>query len=160
MRTINKPTESNLGGVVKVYAIRKEDVVWIGTDSFLLSTADNVRLIYCTPETVSFSEEQGNRDGNDYFDMLLQGFVPGDSDTVREAIMEMAGRKYLVLFEDGNGLYKLAGTLNYHLVFSSSFSTGANTSDRRGHTITFRGKATTKAIFINTPIAWVDEGSV
>lgn len=159
MNTINKPATDNLGGVVKLYAIRRQDVATIGTNSFTVTSTDDVLLIYCTPGTLSFNEEQSSENGNNFFNVQIAGFVPGDSETVRTRMMELAGRKYLVLFQDGNGNYKLAGNLSQQLRFSSALATGADTADRAGHTIRFAGRVTTKSIFINTPITWIAEGS-
>lgn len=151
MKTISKPGD-NLGGLLKMWAIPRSVVSVSGRTVYIVSSAD-VYEIYCTPDSMSMQETPELSNAGTHYNVKIAGFIPRDSDTVRTAMEEMQQRPYAVLFQDGNGEYKLAGGTHEPLRFSAALSTGRETGEAAGHLILFSGPVSNRAVFVDNPFA-------
>jgi hypothetical protein len=149
MNTINKPAE-NMGGLIKIWAI-PSGVFSVSGKKVTFTSTTGIYEIYCSPDSQQHKEPPEREDAGLIYNTEITGFSPGGSEEAREAFAEMDGRKYVAVFIDGNGEYRLAGGIFSPLRFYASFSTGRNTADRAGHEILFTGKTFEKAIFIDNP---------
>jgi hypothetical protein len=151
MKTISKPGD-NLGGLIKLWAIPKAVVSVLGRTVSVSSSAD-VYEIYCTPGSMSLAEPHQRDERGVHYNAEFLGFVPRDSETVRNAIEDMETKPYAVLFQDGNGEFKLSGSNTEPLRFSAVLTTGIDTQERAGYQIRFAGTTTRRAVFVNNPFA-------
>jgi hypothetical protein len=149
MKTITKPGD-NLGGLLKIWAV-PTSVYSISGKAVTFSSTDDIYEIYCTPESMLFSEQSEQTGAGTLFNTLVSGFIPKDSEEVLAAKNDMARKPYIVIFIDGNGNYKAAGTANEPLRLADNLSSGQQVSDSAGNQIEFSGKTLTRAVFINNP---------
>lgn len=149
MKTITKPGD-NLGGVVKLWAIPRSVVSVSGSTVTMTSTAD-VWQLYITPETGMFTEEPERSDAGVAYNPRIDAFIPRDSDDVRTAATTLEAGRWAVIFEDGNGAFRIAGSDGVGLRCMGVPGTGRITSDRAGYQISFSGKNITRAKYVNNP---------
>jgi len=149
MNTINKPLE-NMGGLIKIWAV-PSGTFSVNEKTVTFSSTTGIYEIYCSPDSQQHSEPPERTDAGLVYNTEVSGFSPGDSEEAREAFTNMDGRKFVAVFIDGNGNYRLAGGIFSPLRFYASFSTGRNTADRAGHEILFTGLTLEKALAINNP---------
>lgn len=149
MKTINKPGD-NLGGLLKIWAVPASVFSVSGTTVSFSATAD-IYEIYCTPESMEFDEPSERTVAGTHYNTQVSGFIPRDSSDVLEAMNDMERKPYVLIFKDGNGNFKLAGTASEPLYIDSSLNSGRQVSDRAGYSISFVGKTISRAVFIDDP---------
>ena len=150
MKTINKQTE-NMGGVLRLWAIPKSDIAVSGNVVTILSYANMVD-IYMKEDSASFSEDLSKSFAGSIYKVELSAVVPCDNADTLKLIAQMERIcKYLVIYIDGNGAYKLAGTTSVPLRFSAKANTSASAAGLNHYAITFAGQQLKRAIFIDNP---------
>jgi len=149
MKTINKP-ENNMGGLIKIWAI-PYNTFSISGKTVTFSSTENIYQIYCSPESMDFNEPLQREVSGIHYNTVINGFTPKDSEELQVAIEYLEPRKWVVIYIDGNGSYKLAGTVTEPLRLTSNLNSGKNTSDRAGCEITFAGTTLARAKFIDNP---------
>ncbi|MCY1720181.1 hypothetical protein OU798_07495 [Prolixibacteraceae bacterium Z1-6] len=149
MKTINKPGD-NLGGLTKLWAVPKEVYSRNGT-SVSISDTTNVYEIYCTPESMEFNEPQQQSDAGKYYKTVVSGFSPGDTESNLTSIEYIERRKWVILFKDGNGKLKAAGSSSQPLSVHPERNSGRDTTGRAGYTFSFVGETTERAQFVDNP---------
>jgi hypothetical protein len=151
MKTINKPSD-NMGGLLKIWAVRPSDIATESNSSITFSSTDNIYEMYCTSGTMSFSEPHNKSNAGILYSPSLKAVVPKDTDDTLKYISEMERiSRFVVIYLDGNGNYKKVGTGKVPVRFSGSLSSGVDTTDRNGFNISFSGKCTKRATHIQNP---------
>ncbi len=138
-----------MGGVIRIWAIPPSDYSIAGKTMTILSDAYMVE-IYIQEDSGSFVEEDIPGSA---FKTEIVGRVPCDHPDSQAIIAQMERvLKYNVIFQDGNGNFKLAGTRSVPLRFSAKMTTGSTTASLNHYAITFVAKViTTRAVFIDDP---------
>jgi hypothetical protein len=149
MKQLNKPGD-NLGGLLKIWAI-PFGVFTISGSTVNISNHTNTWEIYCSPDSMEFTESTEVTSAGIHYNTVISGFIPQDNATLQEAIEYMEPRKWGVIFIDGNGNYKLAGNQTDPLRFTAEINTGKDTASLAGCSIRFSGKTKTRAMFVNKP---------
>ncbi len=149
MKKINKPGD-NLGGLLKLWAVPVSDCYVDASGIHIIGTS-NIYELYCSPDSMDFSEISNKTDSGLSYDTVISGFIPQDNPTVQEYLFYILPRKWSIIFIDGNGSYKIAGNSSYPLRFSYELKTGKDTSSLAGFTFQFFGKTKTPSAFINNP---------
>lgn len=149
MKRLNKPSD-NLGGLLSIWAVPPADIN-IGFNAVSYFTTDNIVELYCSPGSISFTEKESQEKYGLGYKNQLNAFIPKDSPEVQSIINNMTGRKWVVIFQDQNEQFKVAGTPEIPLRVSFDLDTGSDTPDRNGHSISFYGTQTSKAKFIADP---------
>ncbi len=150
MKTINKQSE-NMGGVLRLWAIPQSDISIFGNQVTILSDSNLVN-IYFQEDSASFSEEMVSSLAGTAYKVELSAIIPCDTSQTLQQITDMERRtKYLVIYIDGNGNYKLAGTKSVPLRFSARATTGSGTSGLNHYSISFTGSQRKRAVFIDNP---------
>lgn len=150
MRTIDKQAE-NMGGVLRIWAVPQADISVSGNRAAILSDANMVG-IYIREGSASFTEDLTKTFAGSAYKVELSAIVPCETLETQLQINDMERRgKYLVVFIDGNGNYKLAGTRAVPLRFSAKAATGQGTSGLNHYAISFSGQQLKRAIFIENP---------
>lgn len=150
MKTINKQSE-NMGGVLRLWAIPKSDITLSGKTLTIVSDT-NMVSIYTSEDSATFVEEIVKSFAGTVFKVEITAKVPGDNSGTLNLIAEMERRsKYLVVYIDGNGNYKLAGSTDAPLRFSSKATTGTGAAGLNNYAITFSGQQLKRALFIDSP---------
>jgi len=150
MKTISKQSE-NMGGVLRIWAVPPSDISVSGNRVTILSDA-NIIDIYIQEDSASFTEEMSKSFAGTSYKVELSAIVPCDTPETHKQISDMERRcKYLVIYMDGNGNYKIAGTKPVPLRFSAKATTGSGTSGMNHFSISFTGTQRKRAVFIENP---------
>ncbi|RLD56271.1 MAG: hypothetical protein DRJ01_15475 [Bacteroidetes bacterium] len=149
MKQLNKAGE-NLGGFLQIWAVPKGDC-YVNLNNVTFSTTENIYQIYCSPESLKFTEQPKETDAKTYYNTDVTGFLPGNKEEVKDAISAMENRWYQVIVKDANENFILIGTAAYPLKINAVLQAGKNVADLSGYQINFSGKTITRAIFINNP---------
>ena len=149
MKQLNKPAD-NMGGLIKIWAIPSDQVTVSGKTVTIAST-DNMYEVYCAEDTMQHSVPAELTNAGTYYNTILKGFSPGVTEDMEAALEYMDGRKWVVLFMDGNGYYKLAGSKEQPLRLSANVDTGQMTTDRAGCNFTFSGRTLARAKTVDSP---------
>jgi len=151
MKSITKPSLlENLGGLLRVWAIPPE-VILITGRTIAISSQTNVIKLYCIEDTANFTREKKKDNGNDYYDVIVSGVTLCKTSADEEILQELEQKKWVVIFEDGNNLFKIAGTPTERLTFLSDEDSGKSTSDRNQVFFKFIGKIIARPFFITDP---------
>jgi hypothetical protein len=149
MKTISKPVD-NMGGLTKLWAI-PYNVYSLSGKTISIADSSNVYEIYCTPESMDFSEQKERSDAGNHYKTEVSGFIPGDSEATLAAIEYIEPRRWVIVFKDGNGRYKAAGSQFEPLRTNPDLSLGKDTVGRAGYSFSFSEKTTSRAQFVNYP---------
>ncbi len=149
MKQLNKPGD-NLGGLLKIWAVPFGIFSMYG-NTINFSSQANIWEIYCSPDSMQFTESSELTPAGTHFNTVVSGFIPQDNATLQEAIAYLEPRKWGVIFIDGNGFYKLAGNQTDPLRFTAEINTGKDTASLAGCSFRFSGKTKTRAMFVNKP---------
>jgi hypothetical protein len=149
MKQLNKPSD-NLGGLLKIWAVPPADIT-INDTSVSFTTTNNIVEMYCSPGSMSVTEEESNGKPGISFKTEINGFAPKDSAEAQLIIQAMTGRKWIVVYLDQNEQYKVAGTVVIPLRVAFDLNTGSDTPDRNGHSVSFYGTQVSRAKFISNP---------
>ena len=139
-----------MGGVVKLWAIPPSDYSIAGK-AMTITSQSGIVEIYIQEDSGSFVEDDI---AGSAFKTEIVGQVPCDHTDSQAIITQMERMlKYNVIFQDGNGNYKLAGTKSVPLRFSAKLVTGATAASLNHFAISFLAKViTTRAVFIEDPL--------
>lgn len=151
MKHLNKPSD-NLGGLLSIWAVPPDDIT-ISFNTANFRTTANIIEMYCSPGSISFTENESQEKYGLGYKNQLNAFIPKDSVETQAIINTMSGRKWVVILLDQNEQFKVAGTPEIPLRVSFDLDTGSDTADRNGHTVSFYGTQTAKAKFISDPFA-------
>lgn len=148
MKTINKSLE-NMGGVIRLWAVPPSDYFIVGNTLTFVTDA-NVIEIYLQEDSTAFTE---NPIQGPAFQTEITGTIPCDSeDTIKLISLMERTLKYNVIFLDGNGNFKLAGTRHVPLRFAAKLTTGNSSASLNSYAFSFLARAiTTRAIFLQDP---------
>jgi hypothetical protein len=149
MKEIQKPSD-NLGGLLNLWAIPKSAYTLNGKVITFNDTSE-IYGIYFTAETLSVKETPKETKSRNHYKTDVSGFIPHNSESVHNAIVDMEGKSYVVLIQDGNGYYRLAGDNSYPLRIKANLVSGKLVSDRSGYQINFIGDTVNRAVFVNNP---------
>lgn len=144
----------NLGGLAKMYAISPVSLESITHNytqkqSFLNITSDEDMIeIYCTPDTMQFSEEKTQPSAGPTYNPVVTGIIPKANELNQEQLTRLESNYWLLLFEDNNGKIRLAGDEDSHLVFTRTESTGQNIQNRNQLQFAFSGLQSHPCYFI------------
>lgn len=148
MKTINKQAE-NMGGVIRIWAIPQKDYSLSG-ETLTINEDANMVEIYTKEDSSAFSEDP--IDGS-AFKTEITAIVPCDNQATITIIRQLERvLKYNVIFQDGNGNFKLAGNKDVPLRFSAKMVTGSTAAALNHYAISFLAKAIKeRAVFISDP---------
>lgn len=148
MKTINKQAE-NMGGVIRIWAIPQTDYS-ISGQTLTITSDTNMVEIYLQEDSGAFTE---NPIEGSAFKTEIVGTVPCDNPTTLSYIRELERKmKWNVIYQDGNGNFKLAGTKSVPLRFAAKMATGGSSAALNHYEISFLAKVIKeRAVFINDP---------
>ena len=148
MNEIQKPS-NNLGGLLQIWAFEYK-AVWFTGRSAALDPA-NAFKFYFSPESMEFKEPPQITSAGTHYLTEVSGFAPNNNETILSMITEMQGKRFVVIFQDGNENYLAAGTHLFPLRMNAVLDPGKSVSDLSGYKITFAGQTISRAFFIDNP---------
>lgn len=149
MKTVTKPGD-NLGGLLKIWAV-PHDVISVNNGVATISSDTNVYQLYCTPESMEFTEPKELTPAGTVYNTNIAGFIPGNGTDLQEALEYIEPRRWAVIFTDGNGNYRVAGATEYPLRANGEIRTGKQTAEANGCNMVFAGKTLARAKTIANP---------
>lgn len=149
MKTLNFDLDGNLGGLCGIYAIPASSFkrIWQDHANSLnyvrVMNRDDIITIYTSDNSV-FTEEYDKG----IYQPIVSGFVPATNPLTDSQIkMLCKPANWLVLFQDNNGFWRLAGNAENKLSFKYTDTTGT-LSGANQLSFTFSGKSKRKSMFI------------
>lgn len=149
MKTVNKPLE-NMGGLIKIWALPLNSFYVSGKTLTFLNIVD-VFEIYCSEDTMNHECPSQRTMAGLSYNTIVSGFSPGDSEENIAHFEEMNGKKFAVLFINGDGEFRLVGDAFAPLRFFADFNSGTTTKDRAGYNIRFTGITLTPPVALDNP---------
>jgi hypothetical protein len=156
MNSINKHT-SNLGGIAKLFLIPIDQLTSLSApDSDQLCTLgissfDSTWEIAPIYQSIQFSEKQVPSNAGVYYEKGLSAKIPKDSAQTQADLLSLVNRKWLSIYLDQNGAWKLLGSPDYPLRFSFSVHPGSTISDLNHFEISLSGSSPFPSVFIHNP---------
>jgi hypothetical protein len=146
----------NLGGITRLYAIPWDTFRGLSHDytkglSYLnVLDCDEVIEIYCTEDTLNFTEEKTQPGSGATYRPVLTGIIPKENRPNRELLTRLECNAWLVLFRDSNGNIRLAGDGEREtlMVFNRTSTTGQSPAARNQMEFTFSGEQSHACYFI------------
>ena len=154
MKTIQFDFCSNLGGVNKIYAIPPtllDSITHNYTEkkSYLnLTSTDDMIEIYCTMDTMQFTEKMERTSAGSVYNIELTGVIPKTNALNQENIDRLESEYWLVLFEDNNGNTRLVGDKDTYMIFQRTDTTGKTLAARNQIEFVFSGAQSHACYFI------------
>lgn len=140
-----------MGGLLKIWVIPYKVYRLSGKDLSFTDTSEIYEL-YCSPESMQFTEKKTNDESlGIYYTVDLNSFIPSNVEGIQEAIDFIEPRDHVILFQDGNEKFKLAGNNLYPLELTPSFNSGKTTDNRSGWNFKFHGNTIERAVEVNNP---------
>jgi hypothetical protein len=155
MQNIDFEVGHNVGGIDPIlFFVPVEDVEEIPeevgvtiTDNIVFVTDKKFYIARFILDTLSFSEQ---KDVNKYgaaYKQKITGSIAKDTPDLANILYEMQQQRFICIYRDSNGFYKLVGSINNYLLFEHDLDTDNNSSGRNGVKVTFRGESRTPAFF-------------
>jgi len=149
MKSMSKPSD-NLGGLNKIWAVPPSDII-VSRFSAEIISSENIIELYCTPETMQFTEDNETVHGSVSYDTEITAVIPKDCQENASLIDHLSGKKWIVIFQNENEQFKVSGTNDIPHRYGGKFDSGKAISDRSGHEISFHSTQLRKAITILNP---------
>jgi hypothetical protein len=144
----------NTSGIVSLYAIPPSAVESIthnykeDTTRLNLINTDAIMEIYCTEDTLLFTEEKEQTNAGAPYNPVITGITPKLQPINKKNLSLLETGYWLVLFIDNNGFVRLAGDLENHLIFNREQTTGQG-AGRNQTEFTLSGYQTHSTYFID-----------
>lgn len=150
MITLPKPND-NLGGLLRIWSLPSSAVASLENGVLTLSSPGDVISLYITPESARSDCHLKRSGAGTFYEVSVGGFTPRIRKEAGELFSAMAGRSFVVVLQDGNGEYQLAGSPGEPLRFSFSARTGTSVADRSGYELLFERECTVPVQTIQNP---------
>lgn len=139
MKAIGKEVD-NMGGVLKIWAIKPNEIVLNGNTVQLLNEG-NIYELQVTQDTASMAiTMESDFKGHTYLHEA-HGFIAGYNSDSAGYLAEMSRiKKFVIICQDGLGNLVLLGRPTIPLKFTKKLDTGDTTAAKRGFEITFSGR--------------------
>lgn len=154
MASLPPLTGYNLGGIDQFWFIAVDQVQSIPDEESNVIEQD-IQLVgdakfnvgYATQETLQFTENQNRDAQGNFYEQSLSGFYPKDQENIASLFEGMAAERFIVIFRDNNGYYKLLGSLANPCKFTATFESGDSANGRNGYSFEFTRTDVEKAPF-------------
>lgn len=140
-----------MGGLLRIWAIPEGTTFSVKGREVTFSSEQNILSLYCSPESMVIESPPELSENGLIYNTHISGFTPGDAAATRLLFESMNGRKFCVVYMNGQGDYLLAGSGISPLRFYAAYNSGADTADRSGWEIEFLGKTLENPISIDNP---------
>ncbi len=159
MQHINKYSGDNLGGINKFWIVLSEHVSEIAVDpvepyfKLILVPSGSIYYIYCTDDTMEFSEEKKMDSNGVYFQCTLKGSSPNNYNNLKLVFDELDTKEFLIIYLDNNGNYRLFGDIEEPLTLINNYTSTPRIAGFNANHLTFSRKMTSRQKFIQDPFA-------
>ena len=138
MKTTQKQPD-NMGGVIRLWAIPREDITLNGNIPAIIREEHIVCLEITQDSTGAQINPKTDFSGTTYLHEI-SGFVPGYDEQTEKLINEMMRKqRYVLFYSDSEDTLVMLGRPEIPIRFSATFSTGENSTAQRGYKVTFSG---------------------
>lgn len=152
LASIGAPCGANVGGlnllrIIPAFNVLSipEAVAHIVETDVTLENGQNFLDIFFT--TGGYSEGQQNTEHGEFFRQSLSVYVPKDAPDVAYFLQQLTGIRCIAIYQDGNGMAKLVGSLEAPLTFRSDLDIQDRGNGQNGHKLTFTADSLNKAYF-------------
>lgn len=152
-------TCGNVGGVAKAYAVPVDEFVGINvnrlTGKFTVSIEEGGNLIeLAVPEgAISFRETGSEGDNGKMYDVAIDVDVPNNNKDNDSIIDTLVNGQWLLIFQDSNGIVRLAGTKSIPLSCIEDNTTGRNHEEYSKNTLNFHAVEYRRSLVLDQAIS-------
>jgi hypothetical protein len=157
MNTLNKISDDNLGGILKLWLVPSYNILSVvrnvttGIYTIEIDDEDKNWLIYCTAESLNYTENENTSLGQPFYECTLNGFIPNDSPELTLQLEQLKSRPWIAFFMDQQEYTKMVGEVECPLELTRQFGTREKIAERKGHDITLKGNTILGSVFVNNP---------
>jgi hypothetical protein len=165
MNSINKHT-SNLGGIAKLYLIPKEQYASLSApDSnqlclLTITSFDSAWELAPIYQSIQFSEKLITSVAGVHYEKGLTARIQKDSPQTLTDLQSLVNRKWILIYLDQNGYWKVVGSPEYALRFFFSINPGTALSDLNHYEISLTGSSPSPSVFIHNPFIPPEESPI
>ena len=145
MYDISNIQDDNLGGLQQICIAPLS--AFLSLSPLTFRSGHDWMIINCTSETMPFEERMYNDANGFYYDMALSGSIPQLRPDVEDKFREKCGIPLIVLFQDNNGVKRLAGTTGRVTMLYRS-ATGTEVNDLNGYQVQITGRQLKSCLFL------------
>ena len=146
----------NLGGLAEVYAIPLSSYLRIREDYTrntkvleVTNRDDIIAIPIIDDDTFSFSEIHKRDEGGDYFDIAIEGVIPGSAIDDDHIIETLQRGEWMVLTQDQNGVVRLSGNEDVLMSFEDTDTTGAQKRGKNQIQFKFACRSAEKSVILD-----------
>lgn len=140
-----------MGGLLNLWAIPNTGYNLLGK-TLTITDPDNSYQLYFAKESLSIKEDSHtNKKMGLFYSLMVQGVIPSVTPENLAAILEIESKDYVILVQDANGVFKLAGTAYYPMQLVASMISGKLSSDRTGWDCKFIGNTISRFVEVDNP---------
>jgi len=151
--------KNNIGGIARLYAVPIELLTAIvpsstpGAYAITLSSTEEVYDISAISESIQATEEPKPSSAGYYFEHQIRATIAKDTPELSLALLDLYGRRLVIIYRDQNDRYKLVGTMTEAMRLGYRKDTGAKISDLQQAPLVFEGRTSSPARFIDDPFS-------
>ena len=167
MNSVPEQKKAQLAGIDRVFFIEHNlvmrwPVVRGGelTSAHGLRTGEQFAQLPATAYTTALDAEGSDSQHGVSFNQVLEGWYHGEDAEALAQLARMHGRRYLVLLRYFNGTIAAIGDRLNGLLFTTKYSSGKKTGERKGHTWHFEAATATAAVYLTKPFQVEGLGTV
>jgi hypothetical protein len=151
--SLTESQTDNMGGLSLIWPIAVSSLKTFGDiydakiNTFSVLSGTSLDPLYVMSETLKFKQEKKDGAEGIYFDTKLEAEAPADRIELQKFISSLENEKYILVFKDNNGQYKVMGTPDQPLNIDAELDAGQVEGALNAYRITFSRKLRQRSPF-------------
>jgi len=156
MKTINKQTK-NIGGISKFYLLPIDQFSSLSNPdddnlhTLVISSLDTVWEISAIYQSITFLEKFQNSHAGSYYSRKFSAKLGKDTPGTYSDLQSLRNKKWILIYQDQNGSWKITGSTDYPLRLEFSVNPGSSTADLNHYEINLVNQSPDPSRFIHKP---------
>lgn len=156
MLSISKQ-KNNTGGISKFYLIPVDEFTSLSVAdvnqirTLVLASTDTTYEIHAIPQSISYSDIFRYAPAGSLYEKQFTAKIAKDTPETAAVLQSLINKKWLLVLQDQNGYWKLAGTQTNPMRFGFSVKPGKAFADLNHYEIKLTGQTPSLAFFIHKP---------
>ena len=156
MKSINKQTK-NIGGISKFYLVPTSQFSSLSNPdddeihTLVISSLDTVWEISAIYQSINFTEKFQNSQSGSYYSRKFSAKIGKDTPRTYSDLQSLRNQKWILIYQDQNGSWKMIGSTDYPLRVSFTVNPGSSVADLNHYVIFLTNKSSDPSRFIHKP---------
>ncbi len=153
MKTLSREID-NLGGLSRLWCIPPSMIIEIlperstGYHFLQVYSLGSAWAIHAIPESLEYIETEKQADAGTIYEASITGRLAKDCPELHQSLKSLRPKPWVVVYQDQNGSFKLVGSPNEPLWFSTELRTSASYAGLNHVRFSFSGSLTIPARFL------------